>query len=209
MTRDSAKLTLGKTFTFFAHSKLAVAIFLVSAAWSLMGTKGEYASLAASLFLTLSGAYLVAGGYLWLYRRVNEWKHSPKRLLKTALGQATPLEKSVLKAVIQRGSHKVDLDVGSPIAIHLLQIGLITKAPNLLYTMYQLAGGLADLCTRQPTLLRVTDEEQKATLAEWERWRTEGVHKRFLTRYSVAAAGSGSDTATPSNGFTSPDRISL
>jgi hypothetical protein len=114
-----------------------------------------------------------------------------------------------LEAVIQRGSHKVDLDVGSAIAIHLLQIGLITKAPDLLYTVYQLAGGLADLCTRQPTLLHVTDEEQKAALAEWERWSREGLHKRLLTRYSVAAAGSGSDTTTSSNGFTSPNRISL
>ncbi len=69
--------------------------------------------------------------------------------------------------------------------MHLLEIGLITKATGVPYTVYELAEGVANLCTRKPALLRLTEEEQTAVFAELKRWGKEGLHKRLLSRLSV------------------------
>ena len=110
--------------------------------------------------------------------------HSPDRLARRALRRATPLEKLVLEVPIHLGEHRIRLDVGSPIAVHLQEIGLIKRASGLPYTDYWLAAGLADLCIRRPSLLRVSPEEQSGALAELDRWRKSGTHQGLFHQMS-------------------------
>ncbi len=174
---------------FFGRPKLVAALFLASAAWMVPAIRqflpvqraaAEGAGLVTSIIFTVSGAYLVVNIATWLLQQIKAWKNSPERLLKKALRNATPLEKCVLEAVIHKGEYLLKLDAGSAIAVHLQQIGLIGRASGLPYTTYQLARGLADLCIKNPALLEVPAEQEKAALDELEGWRKQGCHKSFF-----------------------------
>jgi hypothetical protein len=169
--------------------KLSLTVFIASAAWLLRPTRqffpihgavADSAALIASVSFTLSGVYLVITASVWLYERAKERRNSPQRLLRQAIARSTPLEKGVLEAIIGKGSFLIDLDAGSPIAMHLQEIKLIKRATGLPYTTYQLATGLADLCISEPALFRATEHEQETVIAELERWQRDGLHGRFF-----------------------------
>lgn len=64
--------------------------------------------------------------------------------------------------------------------MHLQQIGLITKANGLPYPTYQLAKGLSAMCIKDPALLRLPDDQEKAALSELDRWRQDRLHESFF-----------------------------
>jgi hypothetical protein len=99
--------------------------------------------------------------------------------LRKALVQATPVEKEVLKTLISLGKWEVCLDPGSGIAMHLQQLGLITRAlgrPGL--TTYQTAPGLSDLCIQRPDLLQQPQDVEE--VAEIENWPKAGIQTGFF-----------------------------
>src|SRR5207248_10745148 len=130
------------------------------------------------------GVYLAITGFVALYQRVYKWRVSDVRRLRIALAKVSPLGKHVLQAVIHQGEYLIALDVGSPIAMHLQEIGLIKKAGGLPYKTYELAIGLANLCIKQPFLLRASKEQQQVIRIQLEQWRHEGSHKGFFNQLS-------------------------
>lgn len=68
--------------------------------------------------------------------------------------------------------------------MQLQQIGLIERARGLPYTTYQLAAGLDDLCIKEPSLLRVSDQEEAAAISELERWKKGGLHDGLFFQLS-------------------------
>ncbi len=66
--------------------------------------------------------------------------------------------------------------------MHLQEIQLIKSTAGLPYKTYELALGLANLCIRNPGLLRVEEHKQKPVLEELERWRTEGLHRGLFSQ---------------------------
>ena len=184
---------------FLDSPKKAAAIFLCSAAWvtpsirqvlPIHGVVEDYAGLIASVRLTLSGAYLAVFAVGWVHQRFDKRIHSPGRLARRALGRATPIEKFVLGIPIRLGEHRIRLDVGSPIAMHLQEVGLIKRATGLPHTEYWLATGLADLCIRRPSLLRLSPEEESGVRAQFDRWRRDGTHQRLFDQLAGPSEGS-------------------
>lgn len=183
-----------KTLLEFLRSlKVVFTVFLSSALWLLPPIRNLFpvpkalvdnVNVAASIGLLLSFAYLLASAFVPLYQRWQEWRQSEGRKLRKSLTQASPIEKHMLQAVIQKGEYLIELDAGSPIAMRLQEIGLIARAHGLPYTTYQLANGLADLCIRAPSLLHLPKQQEDAALSELEQWKKNGSHKSFLRQLS-------------------------
>jgi hypothetical protein len=177
---------------FLRSLTLVVTIFLCSAIWLLPPVRKLFpvsktftddANFIASIMLLLSGAYLMVSVFSLLYERVQKWRRSEERRLRKALAQASPLEKSVLEAVIHKGEYLIGLDVGSPIAMHLQELGVITRVMGPTpCPMYQLAAGLADFCIKTPSLLHVPKQQTETALATLEQWRSEGLHNGFFSQ---------------------------
>ncbi len=193
MLKEAAEIVRA-ALEFFRSLKVVFTIFLGSAIWLLPPVRAllpipknfaDNTNFIASIALLLSGAYLVVSVCVSLYQRVQKWRRSEERTLSKALARASPLEKSVLEAVTHKGEYLIGLDVGSPIAMHLQEIGLIQRAEGLPYTTYQLAAGLAALCIKTPALIRISEQQQEAALAELEEWRTERLHRGFFNQLSA------------------------
>jgi hypothetical protein len=176
---------------FFRSLKVVLTIFICSVVWlsphvrNLLPVPKPYtenANFVASIALLLSGVYLVVSVFELLYQRVQKWRRSEGRRFRKALARATPLEKLVLEAVIRIGENLIKLDVGSDIAMHLLEVGLIEQEYGPNYTTYRLDDGLADLCIRNPSLLHILPQQQKVA-AELEKWRKDGLHQGFFNQF--------------------------
>jgi hypothetical protein len=191
MLKEAAEI-VRVVLEFFRSLKLVFTIFLCSAIWLLPPVRNLFpvskaftdnANFIASIILLLSGAYLMVSVFLLLYHRVQKWRRSEERRLRKALEHASPLEKSVLEAVICKGQYLIGLDVGSPIAMHLQELGLIIRVMGPTpCTMYQLAIGLADFCIRTPSLLHVQEQQTETALVTLEQWRNEGLHNGFFNQ---------------------------
>jgi hypothetical protein len=169
--------------------RVVLTIFICSAIWLWLHHRNlvrvpidlaDKADRGAFVALLLSGAYLVLIGLEWLYLRFEKWRRSEEHRLRKGLAQASPLEKLVLEDIIRRSEHYVALDVGSPTAMHLQQLGLIESTGRLRYTTYELAPGLADLCIRKPSLLHTSERQRKAAEVELKQWCDEGLHQGLL-----------------------------
>ena len=178
---------------FFRSVKVVFTVFLCSAIWLLPPVRKllpvpkpfiDNANFIAIIALLLSGVYLMVSVFVSLYQRVEKWMRSEERSLRKGLAQTSPLEKIVLEAVIHKGEYLIALDVGSPIAMHLQGVGLIEGSRRLGYTTYELATGLADLCIRKPSLLRTSERQQEAAVADLKQWRDEGLQEGFLNQLS-------------------------
>jgi hypothetical protein len=174
---------------FLRSPKIVATVFLCSGVWlvpsirrafPIHGNVSDIVSLVASIAFTLSGASLVISSFIWCFHVAKDKKHLQKWALKRAVKQATPVEKKVLEMAIQKGLWKVALDVGSPIAMHLQEIGLIEQATGLPYTTYQMARGLKDLCIKKPMLLRLSKETEATAQSEIKQWQKEKVHQIFF-----------------------------
>jgi|ERR1035441_1194616 hypothetical protein len=176
---------------FFRSLKVVFTIFLCSALLLLPPSRNLFpipktftdnVDLVASVALLLSGVYLVVTVLVSFYQRMEKWRCSEEHRSRKALAQASPLEKLVLEAVIHKGEYLIKLDFGSPIAVHLQEIGLIKKSVGLPYKTYQLATGLEELCLKTPALFRVPEPQQRAALDELELWKTQGRHRSFFNQ---------------------------
>jgi hypothetical protein len=174
---------------FLGSPKRLAVVFLASGIWlfpparrviSIHGGIGDYADLTATVCFMLSGAGLVIEVLYRSSQFIVRRSRAPERSLKKAIRRATPLEKLLLEAVIHMGRWELALDPGSPEAMHLQEIGLISKVAGVPYTTYQLSKGLADLCIRNPALLKVPETEEAKALSEIEELRRSGLHKRFF-----------------------------
>ena len=173
-------------YTSFRAGPGCPAVFLCSTVWVLPWTRQflpvhgvvtEYAGIVASICMTLSGAHMFVITVAAIHQRTSKWMRSQPRLARRALRRATPLEKLVLGIPVRLGEHRIRLDVGSPIAMHLQEIGLIRRATGLPRTEYWLAQGLADIGIKQPSLLRLSPKEESEARAEFEQWKRTGVHR--------------------------------
>jgi hypothetical protein len=190
MLREATEIVRA-VLEFLRDLKVVCAIFLGSLIWLLPPVRNlllvpkafaESANFAVSIVLVLTFAYLLVSAIVGLYQRVQKWKRSPERFLRWTLARASPIEKLVLDVAIRKGEYLVRLDVGSPIAMHLQELGLIKRATGLPYTTYQLATGLSNLCIREPSLLGISEQQQEAAVAEMEQWEKEGLHKSFFNQ---------------------------
>src|SRR5258708_8666169 len=108
MLKEAAEI-VSVVLEFFRSLKLVFTIFLCSAIWLLPPVRNLFpvskaftdnANFIASVILLLSGTYLMVSVFLLLYHRVQKWRRSGERRLRKALAQASPLEKTVLEAVV-------------------------------------------------------------------------------------------------------------
>ena len=102
------------------------------------------------------------------------------RKIRSALCHATPVEKAVLDALIQKGKWRVPLDVGIPIAMHLQEIGLIEQTRGLPYTTYNMVSGLSEMCIKKPALLHLPIASLADAKTQVARWQTERIHQGFF-----------------------------
>lgn len=198
MLKDAAEIV--KAFLeFFRSLKVVFTVFLCSAIWQfplvrnlvpVPKASADYANLAARIALLVSSVYLLVGLFVRLYQWVQKWRHSNDRRLRKAVGRASPLEKLVLEAVIHKSQFLIKLDVASPIAMHLQEIGLIQRAKGLSYTTYELSPGLESLCIKESSLLRVPEQKLQAALDQLEQWRNEGLHEGYFLQISEPSDGS-------------------
>jgi hypothetical protein len=70
----------------------------------------------------------------------------------------------------------VPIDVGSDLAMHMQQIGVIRRATGLPYTQYWLAKELTEICLADPSLLHLDPKEEEAVILELEQWHKKGEH---------------------------------
>lgn len=181
-------------FDFLRSPRLMATVLISSGIWLIPGISfpvhgnvKDTVELIASVLFTLSAASLLISTLLEVYMLINRELASPARRYRKALHRATANEKIVLCAVVHKGYWEVRLDVGSEIAMHLQEIGLIEKAFGFPHTTYQLAPGLAELCIKKPALLRVTEDEEEVALSEMLEWKESGLHQGFF--YQLAGQG--------------------
>ena len=189
MVKDAAEITKA-ILDFFRSPRIVATIFLCSGMWlvppirrmlPVQGDTGNVVNLVVSVCFTLSAAGLVVTGIVWIHSVLTAKERVQARKLRKAVRQATPLEKEVLKTLISLGKWEVCLDAGSVIAMHLQQIGLITKSfgrPGI--TTYQMAQGLSDICIERPELLQQPEDIENGAVAEIEKWEKTGAHRGFF-----------------------------
>lgn len=133
MVKNAAEIVKA-ILDFFRSPRIVATVFLCSGMWlvpqirRLLPVQGDVvnvANLVASVCFTLSATALIVTGIVWVFSALTAKEN---RKLRKALAQATPVEKEVLKTLISLGKWEVCLDPGSGIAMHLQQVGLITRA---------------------------------------------------------------------------------
>ena len=197
MLKDIADL-LKAALDFIRNIKAVCTVLISSALWVILSARtllpvpktfADSSTPIAWVLLVLSGVYLVVHLLESLYKTFQLWRQSDERKFRTALAKASPLEKTVLEAIVSLGGWLIELDVGSPIALHLQELGLIRKSHGRGYMTYELTPGLDVLCLKTPSLLRVSEAEQTTAMAEMEKWGKNGQHRRFFKQLGELTNG--------------------
>lgn len=173
--------------------KVVASAFLSSALWLILAIPRwrllplpisfiERGNVVAVPILLFSGFYLLLAGCDHLRKRVRGWSTSDLRKFSHALKQATPLERVILEKAVQAGENFVALDAGSPVAMHLQQIGLIEQVSGLAYTTYWMVPGLRALCIKNPSFLAIADSERISATRQLDALQYSGQHPAYFAR---------------------------
>jgi hypothetical protein len=143
------------------------------------GATKQVADLIALAVGLLAFAGVLIHGSVAAWNSLRSWFKSPKRRLRNGIKRTDSIEKLLLRSAIAAELFNLQFDIGSPIAMHLEQLGII-ELDLFSDSGYKLPIAVRTLCVKEPDLLAVSTQGEESACQQIDEWRKAGKERRLL-----------------------------